>query len=80
MTRHLVASNFAWTEYPGLRPGRLYSGQPDIARSPLGQIHLVEGPDADETLCGLSRELFPHDFPQLTQLPASEACSACRTG
>lgn len=78
MSGYVVASQFRWDEYPGLRAGRLYSGKPDVTRSPLGETHLVEGPDAVETLCGLPRASFPHNFPDRTELGSSEACTACQ--
>jgi hypothetical protein len=78
MTRFLVAVNFRWDEYPGLRPGRIYTGAPDVSRSPLGECHLVEGAGAVETLCGLRRTSFPHDFPELTRLGPAQMCATCR--
>lgn len=78
MTRFVVASRFRWDEYPGNRPGRLYAGKPDVTRSPLGEAHLVEDPDAGETLCGLPRTQFPHNFPHVTHLGASDSCPTCR--
>lgn len=83
MTRFVVAAQFRWDEYPGLRPGRIYSGTGDVGRSPLGEAHLVDGPGAPATLCGLPRTSFPHEFPGLADLiPSdagpSDACPACR--
>jgi hypothetical protein len=78
MTRFLVASNFVWAEYPGLRPGRIYAGLPDVARHPGGEAHLVAGPDAAETLCGRPRASFPYEFPALTELRSSDPCATCR--
>lgn len=78
MTRFVVASHFVWDEYPGLRVGRLYRGLPDVGRHPRGQAHLVRGPDAAETLCGLPRTSFPHDFPDLTQLTPPDSCATCQ--
>jgi hypothetical protein len=76
MTRFLVAARFAWAEYPGLRAGRLYAGTDDVARHPRGEAHLVDGPDAAETLCGLPRTTFPHAFPWPG--PLAEPCPDCR--
>lgn len=78
MTRFVVASHFVWNEYPGLRAGRLYSGAPDVSRRPAGDIHLVEGPDAVETSCGLPRTSFPHEFRELVHLGPSDPCTTCR--
>ncbi|HEX3612759.1 MAG TPA: hypothetical protein VHU88_13825 [Sporichthyaceae bacterium] len=77
MTRFLVASNFRWDEYPGLRPGRIYRGAGDVGRSPLGETHLVAGPDAAETICGLPRASFPHDFPESADSAVSQPCPTC---
>ncbi|MGQ0467142.1 MAG: hypothetical protein ACT4QG_17725 [Sporichthyaceae bacterium] len=63
MTRFVVAAQFRWDEYPGLRPGRMFAGLPDVGRSPLGESHLVDGPEAATTLCGLPRSSFPNEFP-----------------
>jgi hypothetical protein len=79
MNRFVVAAGFRWDEYPGLRPGRIYAGAPDVSRSPLGESHLVDGADAEQTLCGLPRASFPHDFPGLAQLTAPDQCPTCRT-
>lgn len=79
MTQFVVAAQFRWDEYPGLRPGRLYSGTGDVGRSPLGESHLVAGPEAVETVCGLPRTSFPYDFPELADLGQPLACPACRT-
>ena len=78
MTRFVVAAQFAWDEYPALRVGRLFRGEPDVGRHPVGETHLVEGSDAVETLCGLPRASFPYEFPQLTRLNPSEPCTTCR--
>jgi hypothetical protein len=78
MSRFVVAARFRWDEYPGLRPGRIYSGQPDIVRHPLGETHYVDGPDADETVCGLPRADFRYDFPDLLDLGTAEPCTTCR--
>lgn len=77
VTRFLVASNFRWDEYPGLRPGRIYRGAGDVGRSPLGETHLVAGPDAVETICGLPRASFPHDFPESADSAVSQPCPTC---
>ncbi len=78
VTRFVVASHFAWDEYPGLRAGRIYAGKGDVSRHPAGEAHLVDGPEAVETLCGLPRLSFPHDFPDLADLGPSDHCTACR--
>lgn len=78
MTRFVVASHFVWDEYPGLRAGRIYAGKGDVSRHPQGEAHLVEGPDAVETLCGLPRSSFPHDFPDLAGLSPTDPCTSCR--
>ncbi|MGQ0845526.1 MAG: hypothetical protein ACT4QF_15490 [Sporichthyaceae bacterium] len=78
MTRYVVAAQFRWDEYPGLRPGRIFSGAGDVGRSPLGEAHLVEGPAAPQTLCGLPRSKFPLDFPAVADFrPPAEACAGC---
>jgi hypothetical protein len=78
VTRHVVAARFRWDEYPGLRPGRIYSGAGDVAKSPLGEAHLVEGPDAPATICGLPRASFPLDFPTVTGFrDPAEPCADC---
>jgi hypothetical protein len=79
MSRFVVASHFQWDEYPGLRPGRIYTGAPDVSRHPLGEIHLVDGADAEATVCGLPRTAFPHNFPDLAQLGTSDPCATCRS-
>jgi hypothetical protein len=78
MTRVVVSSQSTWDEYPALRVGRLYRGEPDVSRHPSGEIHLVEGPDAVETLCGLPRTPFPHDFPAAATPVPPDSCSTCR--
>jgi hypothetical protein len=78
MTRLLVAARFVWDEYPGLRAGRLYAGTGDVNRRPGGEAHLVEGPDAAETVCGLPRALFAYEFPWPDALLRSEPCTTCR--
>lgn len=80
MGRFVVAEGYRWDEYPGLRPGRIASGKGDVGRSPRGASHLVEGPDAVETVCGLPRATFPYDFPDRTAMVApAEPCVACTT-
>lgn len=79
MPHLVVASRFVWSHYPGLRAGRLYAGKPDLYRRPAGDAHLVDGPDAVETLCGLSRTLFPHDFPDAESIGASTLSTPCTT-
>jgi hypothetical protein len=77
MSRFVVAPRFAWAEYPGLRPGRIYAGKPDVGRLPLGQTHFVDAADAAQTVCGLPRASFPHDFPDLVDLGTAEPCTTC---
>jgi hypothetical protein len=78
VSRILVASKFVWSHYPGLRAGRLYAGKSDLTRHPNAETHLVDGPDATETRCGLPRTRFPHEFPEGTT-PGSRAepCAVC---
>ena len=80
MSLFVVASTYVWSEYPGLRPGRLYAGKPDLFKRPGGESHLVAGPDATETLCGMAREGFPHDFgdPDSISSDRSTRCTVCR--
>lgn len=78
MSRFVVASNFVWNEYPGLRAGRAYAGLPDVSRRPSGEAHLVEGPDAVETVCGLPRASFPHDFPEFAHVGPPDPCVTCQ--
>lgn len=75
---YVVASHFAWNEYPGLRAGRIYRGAPDVSRRPLGEVHLIDRLDAAETLCGLPRTSFPHDFPELAAVSPSDPCATCQ--
>ena len=77
MDPFVVAVGFTWDEYPGLRPGRMYSGRPDVNRRPFGDSHLVAGPDEEKTLCGLPRHEYPYDFPALAQLASPGACATC---
>ena len=79
MSRLIVASKFVWSDYPGLRAGRIYAGKPDLPRHPTDETHLVEGPDATETLCGLPRARFPYEFPVATPLGrTADPCPTCR--
>ena len=80
MSPFVVASKYVWSEYPGLRPGRLYAGKPDLFKRPAGESHLVAGPDAVETLCGVARASFPHDFgdPGSISSDKSTRCPTCR--
>lgn len=74
-----VASAYAWSGYPGLRPGLLYAGKPDLFKRPTGEVHLVAGADATETLCGVSREPFPHDFPDAESIEWEKRARFCAT-
>lgn len=78
MSRLRVAAQFVWDEYPALRVGRMAAGKPDVARSPRGETHLVDGPGAVATLCGLPRARFPHDFAEAARLDAAVPCPACQ--
>lgn len=79
MPRLIVSSGFVWSDYPGLRVGRMYAGKPDLTRHPQGEIHLVDDADAVETRCGLPRTPFPHEFPDATPLDRRSApCPTCR--
>lgn len=79
MASIVVAAEYVWSHYPGLRAGRLYAGKPDLTRHPTAGTHLVAGPDADATLCGLARAGFPHEFPEGTALgKGAEPCTTCR--
>jgi hypothetical protein len=73
-----VAAQFVWDEYPALRVGRMAAGQPDVGRSPRGETHLVDGPDAAATLCGLPRARFPHDFAEAARLDVALPCATCQ--
>ncbi len=77
MTRLVVAAQFRWDEYPGLRPGRIAAGLPDVARRPLGETHAVETSNAAATVCGLPRGSFPHEFPATIGLDVAEPCATC---
>ena len=78
MSRILVASQFVWSDYPGLRPGRFYAGKPDLTRHPNAETHVVDGPDAVDTLCGLPRTQFAHEFPEGTTLGRrATPCTVC---
>jgi len=77
MSRFVVASQFRWDEYPGLRPGRIFAGLPDVSMTPRGEAHLVAGPDAVATLCGLPRTAFPHDFPERADFGLAAPCVTC---
>ena len=81
MSRIVVASKYVLSGYPGLRAGRLYAGKPDLTTHPTAETHLVEGEGATETLCGLPRDRFPHEFPESTALgKRAEPCATCRPG
>lgn len=76
----LVASAFVWSQYPGLRAGRIYTGKPDITRLPTGETHVVDGPGTDETRCGLPRAGFTYEFPDGTAPDkGAEFCPTCRS-
>ena len=78
MSRIVVASAFVWSDYPGLRVGRIYAGKPDLTRHPHAETHVVDGPDAVETLCGLPRARFPHVFPEGTAFgKRAVPCTTC---
>lgn len=76
----VIASRYVWSEYPGLRPGRLYAGKPDLFRRPAGESHLLASPDAVETLCGRARTEFPHEFgdPSSISSDKSTRCATCQ--
>ena len=80
MSHFVVATHFVWSDYPGLRAGRLYAGKPDIFKRPSGESHLLETADAIETLCGVSRTPFPHDFGDADSISSdrSTRCTACQ--
>ena len=75
----VVTSHFVWSHYPGLRAGRLYAGKSDLVKRPKGEAHLVAGPDATETLCGVSRDPFPYAFPHAGPLTSSTYVTPCAT-
>ena len=78
MSRIVVASEFVWSAYPGLRVGRLYAGLPDLTKLPNAETHVVDGPDGAETLCGLPRSQFPLDLADGTALGwRAVACAVC---
>ena len=78
VSRIVVASKFVWSDYPGLRVGRLYAGQPDLPRLPNSDTHVVDGEDAARTVCGLDRTQFPHEFPEATALGRdAKPCAVC---
>lgn len=80
MPPFVVATRFVWSDYPGLRPGKLYAGKPDLFKRPSGESHLVGSADATETLCGLARASFPHEFGDVSSIRSdrSTRCPACR--
>lgn len=81
MSRVIVASRYVWSHYPGLRAGRLYAGKPDLTTHPTAETHLADGPYAAETLCGLPRTRFPHEFPETTALgTGAQPCTTCMPG
>ncbi|MCD2197566.1 hypothetical protein LQ327_29770 [Actinomycetospora endophytica] len=78
MSPIIVASKFVWSHYPGMRAGRIYAGKSDLTRHPNAETHLVAGPDAVETLCGLPRAQFPHEFAEGTAPgKRAELCVTC---
>lgn len=79
MSRIIVAAKFVWSDYPGLRAGRLYAGKPDLTQHPTAETHLVDGADGVRTLCGLDRRDFPYEFPEATALGrGADTCTACQ--
>ena len=79
MSSVIVAEHFAWSDYPGLRAGRLSAGKPDLTKHPVGEVHRAASVDATQTLCGLPRALFPNDFPEYTVLGTRAAvCPTCQ--
>ena len=79
MSRIVVAAQFVWSDYPGLRIGRTYAGLPDLTRLPNSETHVVDGPDAVGTLCGLPRSQFPLEFAEGTALGwRAVPCAVCR--
>lgn len=79
MSRIVVAATFVWSDYPGLRAGRLWAGKPDLTRHPSAATHLVDDPDAVDTVCGLPRTQFPHEFPEGTALDRRAVpCTTCQ--
>jgi hypothetical protein len=79
MSHLVVASQFVLSDYPGMRAGRIYSGKPDLFKRPKGEAHVVDGPDATETLCGISRDGFPHDCTEATTVDQPFVTSPCAT-
>ncbi|RZT83965.1 hypothetical protein EV383_0796 [Pseudonocardia sediminis] len=79
MSRIVVASKYVLSDYPGMRAGRIYAGKPDLTRHPNAETHVVEGPDAVETLCGRPRADFPHEFADGTTLgKRADPCAVCK--
>ncbi|GAY08061.1 hypothetical protein [Pseudonocardia sp. N23] len=77
----VVAETYVWSDYPGMRAGRLYAGKPDLTRHAGGQTHLAAGDDATRTLCGLPRSRFPHTFPAARSLSRrADPCESCLPG
>ena len=78
MSHIVVAAAFVWSEYPGLRPGKIVRGEPDLYKQPNAETHVVDGPAAAETLCGLPRAQFPYEFPQGTVFGRrASPCTTC---
>ncbi|NYD35016.1 hypothetical protein [Actinomycetospora corticicola] len=73
----VVASRFTWSDYPGLRAGRVYAGKPDIFRRPSGEVHLLADTGATATVCGLPRADFPWTFESVDAMVQATPCSAC---
>ena len=76
----VVASRFTWSDYPGLRPGRVYAGKPDLFRRPSGDVHLLADADATNTVCGLPRADFPHEFATADAMVKATPCPECGLG
>jgi hypothetical protein len=73
----VVASRFTWSDYPGLRAGRVYAGKPDIFRRPSGDLHVLADAKATDTLCGLPRTDFPYEFASTDTMVRATPCPAC---
>lgn len=78
MSRIVVAAKYVWSDYPGLRAGRLWAGKPDLTKHPSAATHVVDDLHAVETRCGLPRTQFPHEFPAGTTLDKRAVpCTTC---
>lgn len=76
----VVASRFTWSDYPGLRPGRVYAGRPDLFRRPSGDVHVLAEADATGTVCGLPRADFPYEFTTADAMVKATPCPGCGLG